>query len=326
MNETIIDREIKLKVESGNVNSRLDNFVLDNLKDFTRSQIKKLIDDGLVTIDGKQKKAGEKLKLNQIVMVRIPKPTEISLEKENIPLEIIYQDNDFAIINKPQGMVVHPAVGNYRGTLVNALLYNLTDLSGINGEIRPGIVHRLDKDTSGLLVVAKNDKAHLNLSKQIQSKECRRIYRAIVVGNIKQDEGRIVTYIGRSDKDRKKMAVTTKEKGKVAITLFRVLERFKGYTYVEFELKTGRTHQIRVHCSSELKTPILGDFTYAPKQKNIFKLNGQLLHAYKLILFQPTTNEEMEFECDLPLYFKNVLNNLRQKFKNWLKHLQNFNK
>lgn len=311
-NMSDIDKKLKYIVSVEWQNKRLDNFLQDKLSDYTRSQIKNLIDDGYVFLCGKQvSKSGEKLKTNQEVMVCLPRVKTIDLEKENIPIDIVYQDEDLAVINKPQGMVVHPAAGNYSGTLVNALLYNINDLSGINGKIRPGIVHRLDKDTSGLLVVAKNDKAHLNLQEQIQTKTCKRFYRAIVIGGIKEDEGVIETYIGRSSKDRKKMAVVDKDKGKLAITHYKVLERFKGYTYVEFELKTGRTHQIRVHCAY-LKAPILGDFVYAEKQKNKFNLKGQLLHAFKIEFTQPTSGKSLSFEVGLPDYFSQVLENLRK--------------
>lgn len=295
------------------VQERLDNFVCDKFKDRTRSQIKNLIENGKVLLNGKVKKAGEKLKLNDKVDVIIEKPKEVKIEKQNIKLDIVYQDEDLAVINKPQGMVVHPAVGNFSGTLVNALLYNIKDLSGINGELRPGIVHRLDKNTAGLLVVAKNDKSHLDLQKQIQSKTCKRFYKAIVIGNVKDDDGIIETYIGRSSKDRKKMAVTDSKNGRIAITHYKVLERFNGYTFVEFELKTGRTHQIRVHCAEVLKTPILGDFDYAERQKNIYHLNGQLLCAYKIEFNQPTTGERLSFNIDLPDYFEIVLQTLRKK-------------
>lgn len=295
------------------VQQRLDNFVCNNFKDKTRSQIKNLIENGNVLLNGKNKKAGEKLKLGDNVVVILEKPKQVKIEKQNILLDIVYQDEDLAVINKPQGMVVHPAVGNFSGTLVNALLYNIKDLSGINGELRPGIVHRLDKNTAGLLVIAKNDKAHLALQKQIQSKTCKRFYKAIVIGNVKDDEGVIETYIGRSSKNRKKMAVTNSKNGRLAITHFKVLERLCGYTFMEFELKTGRTHQIRVHCSEVLKTPILGDFDYAERQKNIFHLNGQLLCAYNIEFNQPTTGERLSFSINLPDYFENVLQTLRKK-------------
>lgn len=300
-------------VEESFVGERLDNFICTKLQDKTRSQIKVLIENGKALLNGKQKKAGEKLRLADKVSVTLEAPKEVLIEKQNIALEIVYQDADLAVINKPQGMVVHPATGNYSGTLVNALLYNISDLSGINGELRPGIVHRLDKNTAGLLIVAKNDKSHLNLQSQIQSKTCKRFYKALVIGNVKDDEGVIQTYIGRSCKDRKKMSVTDEKSGRIAITHYRVLERFNGYTFMQFELKTGRTHQIRVHCAEVLKTPIVGDFDYAERQKNIFHLSGQLLCAYRIEFTQPTSGERLQFEIDLPNYFKTTLNTLRKK-------------
>ena len=229
---------------------------------------------------------------------------------ENIPLNIIYEDDDFAVINKPQGLVVHPANGNESGTLVNALLYHLKNLSTINGVVRPGIVHRIDKDTSGLLLIAKNDKAHLNLSKQIETKNCHRHYLALCVGNFKDDYGTITTHIDRSKKDRKQMAVCPDTEGKIAITHYIVKERFGDYTLVEFVLDTGRTHQIRVH-SKFIHHPIVGDKTYGVKDK--FKLDGQLLHAYKIELNRPSDNKRVEFTCPLPDYFEDVLDKLRKK-------------
>ena len=222
-------------------------------------------------------------------------------------LNRIVEDSDLLVVNKPQGMTVHPAVGNYRGTLVNALLFHLKNLSGINGAIRPGIVHRLDKNTSGLLVVAKNDAAHLSLSRQIADKTCSRIYRALVDGIVKEDEGVIATQIGRSPSDRKKMAVV--KDGKPAVTHFRVLERFREYTYMEFRLETGRTHQIRVHCKY-LHHPIVGDDVYNTN-KCRFALKGQLLHAFQLGFLHPASGERMEFFAPLPDYFEKILNRLR---------------
>ena len=232
----------------------------------------------------------------------------LTSEPQDIPIDIVYQDEDIAVINKEQGMVVHPATNNYDNTLVNALMFNLDSLSGINGVIRPGIVHRLDKDTSGLLVVAKNDNAHINLSEQISSKTCKRIYWALVEGIVKED-GELITNFGRDPKNRLKMAVL--EKGKVAHTKYRVIETFDKYTLVEFELKTGRTHQIRVH-SAYIHHPIVGDKLYN-NNKCKFNLNGQLLHAKKLILSHPKTGKELCFESDLPKYFGDVLEVLRNK-------------
>lgn len=282
---------------------RLDIFLLDQLKDFTRSRIKNLITDEQVSVNGKFVKAGYMLRSGDVVDVIVPEPETSEVVAEDIPLEIIYQDSDFAIINKPKGMVVHPAVKNTSGTLVNAILYSIKDLSGINGVVRPGIVHRLDKDTSGLIVIAKNDYAHVQLSKQIATKECRRIYRAVVEGHLKEDSGEVITYIDRSKKNRLKMAVS--DTGKIAHTLYKVIERFNKFDYVEFELKTGRTHQIRVHCE-HLHHPIVGDKLYGAKNDKYHKL-GQYLHAYKLILKHPTTGEQMEFQSPLPQYFQNFL-------------------
>ena len=286
---------------------RLDKYLLDRLQEFTRSRIKILIDDEEVLVNGKCVKAGYMLKVGDKIDVEIPEPENSEIVAEDIPLEIIYQDNDFAIINKPKGMVVHPAVKNTSGTLVNALLYNIKDLSGINGVVRPGIVHRLDKDTSGLLVIAKNDKAHVELSRQISSKECRRIYRAILEGNLKDENGEVITNIDRSKKNRLKMAVS--DTGKSAHTLYRVLGHYNKYDYVEFELKTGRTHQIRVHCE-HLHRPIVGDKLYGAKNEKYHKY-GQFLHAYKLILTHPTTGQKMEFEAPLPQYFQEFLESLK---------------
>ena len=296
------------------VGKRLDAFVLSVMPDLTRSRIKNMIDEGLILLDDKVVKAGQSLKQGQSVMVDIQAPQELDLTPENIELDIVYEDDDLAVINKPQGLVVHPANGNESGTLVNALLYHLKNLSGINGIIRPGIVHRLDKNTSGLLIVAKNDKAHVNLAKQIETKTCHRYYKAICVGNLKQDFGVIKTGFGRSLKDRKQMAVFPLGTGKVAETHYNVLERFGMYTLVEFVLQTGRTHQIRVH-SKHIGHSILGDDVYGVKSKNFKLLNGQCLHAYKIEFEQPTTGKKLCFEVPLPLYFEKVLNKLKNGVK-----------
>ena len=301
-------KESKMKFNFTDEAKRLDVFLQENLPEITRSRIKNLITDGQVLVNQKViDKAGYKLKMGDIVEMEVPEPESSEVVAEDIPLEIIYQDSDFAIINKPKGMVVHPAVKNTKGTLVNALLYNIKDLSGINGVVRPGIVHRLDKDTSGLLVIAKNDTAHVELSKQIATKECRRIYRAILEGNLKEDSGEVVTYMERSKKNRLKMAVS--DKGKLAHTLYKVLGHYGKFDYVEFELKTGRTHQIRVH-SEHLHHPILGDKLYGAKHEKYHKY-GQFLHAYKLILTHPSTGEEMQFEAPLPKYFQDFVDNLK---------------
>lgn len=285
---------------------RLDVFLCARLENFTRSAIKKLIDEGNVSIDGALAKAGEPVKKGAAISLHIPEPVELSARPENIPVDIVYQDEDIAVVNKAQGMTVHAGNGNTEGTLVNALLYHLDSLSGINGVIRPGIVHRIDKDTSGLLVVAKNDKAHVELSRQIAEKTCHRIYVALLEGIVKDDCGTITTDIGRNPSDRLKMAVLPAGKGKIARTDYRVLKRYaQGYTLCEFSLHTGRTHQIRVH-AQYMSHPIVGDPVYGYKKQK-FKLDGQLLHAQKLILTHPRTGKEMTFEAPMPAYFKEVL-------------------
>lgn len=284
---------------------RLDVFLSEKLGK-TRSAVKKMTDDKKVTVNGKYEKAGKVLKAGDEVAAVISDPVKLDLEAENIPLDIVYQDKDIAVINKPQGLTVHAGNGVHGSTLVNALLYHLDSLSGINGVIRPGIVHRIDKDTSGLLVVAKNDEAHLSLSEQIKNKTCHRIYRALVEGVVKDNEGVIDTFIGRSDKNRTMMAV--KNDGRRAVTHYKVLKRYKDYTYMEFSLETGRTHQIRVH-TKHIGHPIVGDPVYGYKNQK-FKLNGQLLHAYKLELTHPATGERMTFEAPLPDYFQDILQKL----------------
>lgn len=293
------------KIIIADKSERLDVFLSEKL-DKTRSAVKKLVDDGVITVNGNKVKAGRTLKIGEEISVNIPDPVKLDLEAENIPLDIIYQDNDIAIINKPQGMTVHAGNGTHGSTLVNALLYHLDSLSGINGVIRPGIVHRIDKDTSGLLVVAKNDAAHLSLSEQIKNKTCHRIYLALLEGTVKQNDGVIDTFIGRSDKNRTMMAV--KDSGRRAVTHFKVLKRYKEFTFAEFKLETGRTHQIRVHCKY-IGHPIVGDPVYG-YEKQKFKLNGQLLHAWKLELTHPSTGERMSFEAPLPDYFQAVLQKL----------------
>lgn len=293
------------KIIIADKSERLDVFLSEKL-DKTRSAVKKLVDDGEITVNGNKVKAGRTLKIGEEISVNIPDPVKLDLEAENIPLDIIYQDKDIAIINKPQGMTVHAGNGTHGSTLVNALLYHLDSLSGINGVIRPGIVHRIDKDTSGLLVVAKNDAAHLSLSEQIKNKTCHRIYLALLEGTVKQNDGVIDTFIGRSDKNRTMMAV--KDSGRRAVTHFKVLKRYKEFTFAEFRLETGRTHQIRVHCKY-IGHPIVGDPVYG-YEKQKFKLNGQLLHAWKLELTHPSTGERMSFEAPLPDYFQAVLQKL----------------
>ena len=301
-----------IKVNLKNIGQRLDVFLSTFFSDFTRSHIKNMIENGNVLVNDKKVKSGTKLKLDDDICILDYEVKTPDVKPENIDIDIVYEDDDLAVINKPQGLVVHPANGNENGTLVNALLFHLKNLSGINGVIRPGIVHRLDKNTSGLLIVAKNDKAHVSLAKQIETKSCHRHYIALCNGNFKDDEGEIVTNIARSKKDRKQMAVCGENEGKRAITNYKVLKRYGDYTLVEFVLQTGRTHQIRVH-SKYIGHTIVGDDVYGRKSK--FKLNGQLLHAYKIEFTQPTTNKRLCFTCPLPDYFQKVLNKLDNQKK-----------
>ena len=298
--------ETETRLEAMENAGRLDKFLAEQLP-LTRSYIKNAIDAGHVRLNGALAKPGDKIRKGDVIELITPSLAEAEVAAEDIPLDIVYEDEWMAVVNKPQGMVVHPAPGNETGTLVSALLFHIKDLSGINGELRPGIVHRLDKDTSGLLVIAKNDAAHNSLAKQIEEKSARRIYAAIVHGNIKEESLTIDKSIDRSRTDRKKMAVSVG--GRHAVTHIRVLERFGAFTYVEAELETGRTHQIRVHLSS-IQRPVAGDQAYGPKDVKLHK-NGQLLHAKKLVLRHPSTGEEMTFEAPLPDYFENVLQKLR---------------
>ena len=290
------------------VGKRLDNFLFENNSDYTRSHYKNLIVSEKVKVNEKVVKAGYSLKLNDEVIIEDFAPVPLKAEAEKIDINIVYEDDDLVVVNKPKGMVVHPACGNWSGTLVNALLYNVKNLSGINGVIRPGIVHRLDKDTSGLLVVAKNDFAHVELSKQIANKTCKRIYLALLNGNLKQDSGVIKNFLTRDPKNRLRYMVS-ETTGKLAETHFEVIERFKDYCLVKFELKTGRTHQIRVH-SKFLNHPIVGDELYG-LGKSKFKIDGQLLHAYNLQFVHPRTNELKSFFAPLPSDFERVLHSLR---------------
>ncbi len=286
--------------------SRIDVF-LSEQTGFTRSRIKKMIEDGDVTANGVAvTKSGTVLPSSVIVEVFVDDPVEISVEAENIPLDIVYEDGDVAVINKPCGLVTHPCAGTPNGTLVNALMYHVKDLSGINGVFRPGIVHRLDKDTTGLIVIAKNDKAHLSLASQIEKKTAGRYYLALLEGNIKEDEGVIDEPIGRHKKDRKKMAVD--KDGRRALTYYTVMERFGGkYTLVKFKLGTGRTHQIRVH-SKFIGHPVVGDPLYNGKEE--FGLKTQLLHAFRLEFDHPSTGERMVFSAPLPEIFQKTLKKL----------------
>ena len=273
----------------------------------TRSHWQKAIERGEILIDGRTVKPSYKLSAGELITVEEKAPDILNVEPENIPLDILFEDGDIIVINKARGMVVHPADGINSGTLVNALLYHCKDLSGINGVMRPGIVHRLDKDTSGVMVAAKNDRAHVNLAEQIKNKSARRIYEAIVHGRVPNDIGIINGAIGRSKTDRKKMAIVPD--GKSATTEFRVLERFKDFTLIECRLKTGRTHQIRVHMTS-IGYPLVGDPKYGAR-KNIFDIEGQALHSRELTLIHPTTNEEMKFEAPLPADMQSILRQLR---------------
>lgn len=278
------------------------------LLEITRSNMQRLLEEGRAVKGGKVLKSNYKVKLGDEVIVELPEPQPLDVQPENIPLDIIYEDEDVVVVNKARGMVVHPAAGNYTGTLVNALLYHCHNLSGINGVIRPGIVHRLDKDTSGIMICAKNDTAHLSLSEQIQNKTAQRTYLAVVRGNIKNDSGTIETQIARDKNDRKKMAVVT-EGGRQAITEYEVMERFGKYTIVKCRLKTGRTHQIRVHMEY-LGYPLVGDPKYSP-MKTPFSINGQALHSLTLSFVHPRTHEQMSFEAPLPEDMKKIVTRLR---------------
>ena len=289
-------------------NSRLD-VALSESTGKTRSAIKQLIEKGDVLVNGAPpKKSGETVKPGDEITLIVPDAVE-KIEKKDIPIDILYEDADVAVINKPQGLTVHPAGGNYTDTLVNALMFRLDSLSGINGEIRPGIVHRLDKDTSGVMIVAKNDAAHLSLSKQIADRTVKKEYVAILEGNLTPDEGRIETKIGRSPRDRKQMAVT--EDGRTAITEWRVITRFKENCFVLFHILTGRTHQIRVH-AKHLGHPVVGDPVYGYKKQK-FALNGQLLHAYRLTITHPKSGERKTYTAPVPDYFVKVYNVLAAK-------------
>ena len=280
------------------------------MPDITRSYLQKLLKDGSVQMNRKPVKASTKTAVGAVIALTIPEPEEPEILPENIPLDILYEDSDVILINKPKNMVVHPAAGHYTGTLVNALMYHCRgDLSGINGVLRPGIVHRIDKDTTGVLIVCKNDRAHNALAEQLKEHSITRKYRAIVCGNLKEDEGTVDAPLGRHPQDRKKMAIV-RSGGKRAVTHYRVLERFGNDTYIECQLETGRTHQIRVHMAS-LGHPLLGDEIYG-RAKSPFKLEGQTLHAMVLGFIHPTTGEYMEFEAPLPEYFEKLLEKLRK--------------
>ena len=286
--------------------ARLDKAVSE-LTELSRGLANEQIKEGKILVNGQVKKAKYTVKEGDVITYEVPQVEEVTYEAEDIPLEIVYQDADVAVVNKPQGMVVHPSAGHTSGTLVNALMYHIKDLSGINGELRPGIVHRIDKDTSGLLMVAKNDAAHVALADELKAKKSLRKYWAIVHGNLPNDRGVIEAPIGRSDKDRKKQAVTAK--GKPALTRFQVLERFGDYSLVELQLETGRTHQIRVHMAY-IGHPVAGDEVYGPRRT--LKGQGQFLHAKTLGFTHPRTGEVMEFSVEVPEIFQKTLEQLRQ--------------
>ena len=300
-----------LNVDEAADGVRIDKFLSDTLTEYSRSFIQKIIKDELVLANDKHVKSNYKVAAGDVLNITIPECKTPEIEPENIPLDIIYEDDDIIVVNKPKGMVVHPAPGNYEGTLVNALLYHCgNSLSGINGVIRPGIVHRIDKDTSGLLIVAKNDFSHLHLAQQIKEHSFYRAYQAVVYGNIKEDKGTVNEPIGRSPKDRKRMAVVYKN-SRNAITHYEVLKRFGNFTHIKCILETGRTHQIRVHMAY-LGHPLAGDSVYGPK-KVITKLSGQCLHAGEIGFVHPRTNEYLHFTSPLPDYFTDFLAELERK-------------
>ena len=301
--------QISLKADETYMDERLDKFLSAMLPDQSRSYLQKIIKDGNVLVNGEPKKSSYRLEDGDEVTADLPELKSPDIEPENIPLDILYEDDSILMVNKPKGMVVHPSAGHYTGTLVNAVLWHCQgQLSGINGVSRPGIVHRIDKDTTGVLVVCKNDAAHNAVAAQLKEHSITRKYRAIVHGVIKEDEGTVDAPIGRHPTERKKMASGVKN-GKRAVTHYRVLERFQGYTYVECQLETGRTHQIRVHMAS-IHHPLLGDTVYGPA-KDSHHLEGQTLHAMVLGLIHPVTGEYLEVEAPLPEYFENLLKKFR---------------
>ena len=295
----------KINVDEDNI--RLDTYVARKVPELSRTMIQKLIESGDVLVNGDKKKLSYKVLSGDIITINIPEAKEVDLKPQEIPVEVVYEDNDIIVVNKPKGMVVHPANGNPDGTLVNAIMAMCKDsLSGIGGGLRPGIVHRIDKDTSGLLIVAKNDKAHIEMSRQIKNHEVKKIYIALVRGIVGEDEATIDMPIGRSTKDRKKMAVV--KNGKEAVTHFKVLKRYDRYTLLEVKIDTGRTHQIRVHMA-EIGHPVVGDMVYS-NGKNDFGVEGQMLHAKSLDFRHPITGKQMHLEAELPEYFKNIIEKL----------------
>ena len=302
-----MDETIEIKVTSEMAGKRLDVVLSEQCSDLTRSYINKLCKEERAALNGKTSKGNKKCKEGDVITLQVPEPTELEILPEEMNLDIVYEDQDVILINKPKGMVVHPAAGHYSGTLVNGLMAHCKDdLSGINGVLRPGIVHRIDKDTTGILIVCKNDMAHQSIAKQLYDHSITRKYYAIVYGNIKEEEGTVNAPIGRSLKDRKKMGIVMD--GKHAVTHYKVLKRLKkGFTYIECQLETGRTHQIRVHMAS-IGHPLLGDELYGnPKNLAMKGLQGQTLHAMIIGFVHPSTHEYMEFEAPLPEYFQNLL-------------------
>ncbi len=300
-------------VQDGEENVRIDSFVSNKISDLSRTMIVKLIESDNIKVNGKSQKPSYKIQAGDKISIEIPEIKEVDLKAQDIPINIIYEDNDIIVINKEKGMVVHPAEGNWDGTLVNAIMAHCKDsLSGIGGELRPGIVHRLDKDTSGILIIAKNDKAHINLSEQIKNREVKKKYIALVRGIVPENEATINMPIGRSTKDRKKMEVT--KNGKEAITHFKILKRYGKYTLLEVKIDTGRTHQIRVHLA-EIGYPVVGDMVYS-NGKNEFGVVGQMLHAQSLDFKHPTTGKKMHLEAELPEYFKKIIEQEEAK-SNW---------
>ena len=297
---------MELKIDAAAAGLRLDKAVAD-LTELSRGLANEQIKNGQILVNGEAKKAKYAVKEGDVISYEVPEPEVVEYVAEDLPLEIVYQDEDVAVVNKPQGMVVHPSAGHTSGTLVNALMYHIKDLSGINGVLRPGIVHRIDKDTSGLLMIAKNDQAHLALADELKDKKSLRKYWAIVHGNLPNDRGVIEAPIGRSEKDRKKQAVIAK--GKPALTRFQVLERFGDYTLVELQLETGRTHQIRVHMAY-IGHPVAGDEVYGPRKT--LKGHGQFLHARTLGFTHPRTGEVLEFTAEAPAIFLETLKKLRK--------------
>ncbi|KGM36838.1 RluA family pseudouridine synthase [Streptococcus sinensis] len=298
---------MEFKIDAVAAGLRLDKAVAD-FTELSRSLANEQIKNGQILVNGQAKKAKYAVKEGDVISYEVPELEEVEYVAEALPLEIVYQDEDVAVVNKPQGMVVHPSAGHTSGTLVNALMYHIKDLSGINGVLRPGIVHRIDKDTSGLLMIAKNDQAHVALADELKDKKSLRKYWAIVHGNLPNDRGVIEAPIGRSEKDRKKQAVTAK--GKPALTRFQVLDRFGDYTLVELQLETGRTHQIRVHMAY-IGHPVAGDEVYGPRKT--LKGHGQFLHARTLGFTHPRTGEVLEFTAEAPAIFQEILEKLRQE-------------